>query len=304
MQYKKDELKDYIEKSEIREYSRDIKVRLSSDLAKKYDAGEYDLMLKKFQDNYDFIKLLNIKYPGNAEPNLYIYIVPDDEYVNLLNFPAIFNKGTGGGRPVPCYDLDGFNRAYGTSQNLMLNGRAERWNIAFEENNIHELSHLVHGQFFDGDSVLGEGFAETLPLYGLNYEEVFDDHRRALLELKEDEILSAQELLNQSKEGKFGATSINNHQGCTYRHSYISSYLFVRGCIEQIERKFNVTKLEAFQKFLEIVKTSNYTQEWRILDIGDKIGIDHEEILLGKTIQLNALNSLSLIEEQKKKITM
>lgn len=35
--------------------------------------------------------------------------------------PKHFDKKTGGGKPVNCYDLDGFNYAYGLSQKLLEN---------------------------------------------------------------------------------------------------------------------------------------------------------------------------------------
>lgn len=43
-------------------------------------------------------------------------------FIKLLSVPLLFTKDQkGGGRPVKCYDLDGFNLAYGVSQNLLEN---------------------------------------------------------------------------------------------------------------------------------------------------------------------------------------
>lgn len=87
-------------------------------------------------------------YPANANPIFYVYIVPDNNFQELLNFPL--NRNTkGGGRPVTCFDLDGFSTAYGISNNLLENrGKSS---LMTKENNIHEFAHLVHGIFFEKD---------------------------------------------------------------------------------------------------------------------------------------------------------
>ena len=116
--YKKDLLKEYINLSELRIYNERIKVRLSSDLSIKYDKGIYEKYLSNMYSCLLKLDCINIKYPSNSNPILYVYIVPDDSYSELLNIPKIFDKGIGGGKPVLCYDLDGFNSAYGLSHNI------------------------------------------------------------------------------------------------------------------------------------------------------------------------------------------
>lgn len=115
----------------------------------------------------NMINTLEIKYPGNANPVFYIYIVPDDNYSKLLKIPSTFDKGKGGGKPVRCYDLDGFNSAYGLSQNMLENKLDKDKNISRIENKIHELSHIIHSQFFLINQTICEGFAEALPLFAL-----------------------------------------------------------------------------------------------------------------------------------------
>ena len=127
--YQKDVLREYISKSELRVFSEKIKVRLSKELAEKYDNGSYNNYLSNMQKCLDMIDTLNIQYPGNAHPVLYVYIVPDNSYSELLRIPKIFDKGAGGGKPVPCYDLDGFNSAYGLSQNILENRPEEETKI-------------------------------------------------------------------------------------------------------------------------------------------------------------------------------
>ena len=289
--YDKDYLKEYIDSSELRVFSDNIKVRLSKELAIKYDNNVYYNYLKRVQEQFDMLNELNIVYPGNAHPILYIYIVPDDNYQILLSFPKKFDKKTGGGRPVNCYDIDGFNKAYGTSQNKIEN-YPENINIAREENNIHELSHLIHSQFFDKSNILREGFAEVIPLYVLGYEDLYDEHRNMIINLKDEEILTPQELTNSEKDNSFGTTAVIPNKTCSFRHSYISSYLFVRGCFEIIENKYNLSKKEATQYFLEMIKNTNSYSEWLIYEIANYLDINKDELLNTKTIQMNAINSI------------
>lgn len=292
--YQKDILKEYILNSEIRKFSKEIKVRLSKDLAIKYDKGLYKNALLNIQNNLKMINSLNIHYPANANPILYVYIVPDDRYAQLLRMPKHFDKGMGGGKPVNCYDLDGFNRAYGLSQNLLENKSLDV-EISKKVNEIHELSHIIHSQFFSKNRTICEGFAEALPLYALELEELFDDHRNIILQLDENQILSAQELLASEKDGSYGVAEALPNKSCSFRYSYISSYLFVRGYLETLVELYDISKAEATQKFLEIIRQNNYINEWLIFDIAKDIGISPETLLNSKDIHTKSLNSIKLI---------
>ncbi len=292
--YQKDALREYILNSEIRVFSKEIKVRLSKDLAVKYDEGLYQNALLNIQNNLQLINSLNIRYPANANPILYVYIVPDDKYAKLLGIPKRFDRGTGGGKPVSCYDLDGFNSAYGLSQNLLENKTLDM-EISKKENEIHELSHIIHSQFFSKNQTICEGFAEALPLYTLGFEELFDEHQNILLHLDENKILSAQELLDSEKDESYGVYEALPNKSCSFRYSYISSYLLVRGCLETLKEEYDISKTEATQRFLEIVKQSKCTNEWLIFDIANAIGISEEILLNGKDIQKKALASIKLM---------
>lgn len=289
--YEKNKLKEYIKNSELRVFNKDIKVRLSKELAIKYDKGYYNEYLNNISKYIKMIKILNIKYPGNAKPVLYVYIVPDNNYRELLGIPEKYDNGKGGGKPVMCYDLDGFSSAYGLSQNILENKNKET-DISKVENEIHELSHIVHSQFFNKNLIISEGFAEALPLYGLNMEKDFTEHKNALLNLEEEQILSVQEILKLEKDGTFGIETILQNKTCSFRISYISSYLFVRGCMEIIAKKFDLKKEDAVQRFLEIVRESECINEWLIFDIADALDLSREELLNGKQIELEALKSL------------
>lgn len=297
--YKKDMLREYIKSSQVRVFSDRMKVRLSKELSVKYDNGSYFNYLSNMDKYFKMIDTLGIKYPGNAHPILYVYIVPDDSYSELLGIPAIYDNGKGGGKPVKCYDLDGFNSAYGLSQNILENKPREETSISKIENEIHELAHIIHSQFFGKNLILQEGFAEALPLYALGFEDIFHEHRNLLVNLSENDILSAQEIINSENDNSYGAEEFLPNKSCSFRKSYVSSYLFVRGCMEIISKKYNLSKAETVQHFLEIVKVSDCYDEWLIYDIADAISIPRDELLTGKELQLSVIESLSNIQETK-----
>lgn len=287
--YKTDKLKEYIEQSEILIINKDLHIHLSKDLLKKYDAGIYSEGIKHIVSCINKIKKLQIKYPANAKPIFYVYIVPNENFRELLNYPSHI-KTKGGGRPVTSYDLDGFNEAYGISSNLLEN--QTKPNIMQEVNTIHELAHLVHSMFFNKDRLISEGFAEALPLYTMEYENIWEEHQQMLKELPEDKILSAQQLIEITSNNNFNIGAVMPNKSCSFDCSYISSYLFVRGCLEAIASKFNINKVEATQKFLEIVKQSNSYNQWLIYDIANAIGIPQEKLLNSKEIQINTISNL------------
>jgi hypothetical protein len=124
------------------------------------------------------INHLCLQYPANANPIFYVYLVPDEDFIDLLQYPHKTRRG--GGKPVSSYDINGFNSAYGLSQNMFENTYDEEPSISRTVNDIHELTHLVHSQFFNKNRFISEGFAETLPLYSMDYERKFDEHRSIL----------------------------------------------------------------------------------------------------------------------------
>lgn len=291
--FQKDLLREYINHSELRAFNDRIKVRLSKELAQKYDAGSYTNALNNMDKCFKMIEALPIQYPGNANPIFYVYIVPDDDYAAYLRFPSVYDQGEGGGKPVRCYDLDGFNFAYGLSQNMLENEPTDENDISKIVNEIHELAHIVQGQFFHGNQIICEGFAEALPLYVLNLEDKFDEHRNSLLQLKKDQIFCAQEILDSERNDSFGAEAILPVESCSFRISYISSYLFVRGCMEAIVKKHHLSKEQSVQYFLEILKQCECANEWLIFEIADALDLSRDELLDGKQMQLDILQTLS-----------
>lgn len=297
--YQKDELRAYIEQSDFRVFNEQMKVRLSKELAEKYDQGCYDNYLKSIYQHFQLISTLNIRYPGNANPILYIYIVPDDNYATLLRVPAKYDKGTGCGKCRGCYDLDGFRLAYCFNQRMALDYPEEETDIAKIVNDNHEIAHVIHSNFFGGSQLLQEGFAEAIPLYALGYEEKFPVHQNMIASLQDHQILSAAEVIQQERDGSFGVESLLPIDRCSFRLSYVSSYLFVRGIMEFIRAKYQLSKAEAVQKFLEIVHQSDCSNEWRIYDIANALGIPQDELLHGKDLQRSVIRGMAKEEAKK-----
>lgn len=296
LEYPKDKLQEYIDNSELRVYSANIKVRLSKELSLKYDKGAFNEYLKYTENCIETLKKLNIKNPYNSKPIYYIYIVPVNSYTELLNYPKKFNKGNGGGKPVISRDLDSFRYAFGISDNICENFSKNDINIASYENDIHELSHLIHSIFYTNDLLLDEGFAEALPLYGLDLEHKYISHKEALINLKEKDIYTVEELLEQEENNSFGDKYLLPNKTCSFRLSYISSYLFVRGCIETIEKKFKISKIDSINYFLEMIYKCNFINAWRIFSIADQLGLDKEELYSGKSLQIQVLESIKNCE--------
>ena len=59
-----------------------------------------------------------------------------------------------------------------------------------------------------------------------------------------------------------------------------------------IEKKFKLHKIEAMQKFLEIIKNSNYYNEWLIFDIANVLEINKEELLNKKEMQIHIIKNM------------
>ena len=291
MEYQGNKLRKYIDNSELRVYSDNLKVRLSSELAVKWDNGVYANAMKHFQEYIDEINSLNIKYPSSAKPVFYIYLVPDDNFVELLGYP--FTERKGGGKPVACFDLDGFMTAYGQSQNFAENVSAELPDISRIVNGIHEFAHNVHHQFFQNrNRYLAEGFAECLPLYTLNYENKFTEHRELVLSLEDKQIFSLKELLEMEKEGTFGRKTRIPQKSVSFDWAYISSYLWIRGYLVLLQQKFGLNKIEATQKFLEIIKSSGCFNEFLVCELADLLEYSREDFLINKTLQFIAIEDI------------
>ena len=276
-----DALREYINKSELRIISNDFRVRMSKTIAKSFDSGLYDSVLNEHKKCIRELKSLDIKYPANAKPVFYMYIVPDDRFIELLDFP--YKNTKGGGRPVASYDMDGFNSAYGTSQNLLLdNGKIS---VTKHINHIHEYAHLIHQQFRVCPRIFGEGFAELIPWYALEYEKKEPEHFKAMSAL--DKIYTANELLES-----VAFSDKVPEKTCSFQPSYISSYLLSRAIAERIRIKYKLSRKQAIQKLLELYGFTKYGKQWFILELAEILGMNAEKLLNSTEYQIKMLKQI------------
>ena len=282
-QYEEDKLKKYLEGSSVVEINKSLKLRLTSEFLEKYELGLYRDALENWIECIEEIKNVGIKYPANANPIFYIYVVPDNQFIELLNYPVEIATN-GGGNPVKAYDLDSFFVAYGTSNNLMENRK--KMSVERKINQLHELAHLVHNMFFEKEIYLKEGFTDTFALYILEYEKVYPEYIKILRTLKEEQILTARELIELGNNKKFHTPPLLPSKICSSEITYISSYLLVRGMIETIEERNHINKIQATQQFLEMMRNTRCWNEWLIFEIADFLNIPKEMLLTEKELQM------------------
>jgi len=289
--YQKNLLREYIQNSCLRIFNDSIYIRLSGNLTEIYDKWLYNNYIDSIYNAYKELLSLELKQPCNGIPNLYVYIVPDDNYAKLLSYPEKYNKWTGGWKPVKCYDIDWYLQAYGVSQNICINF-PEKPIISRIENNIHELTHIICGQFAYKWTTISEWLAEAVPLFILDHEKQFTEHRDAILSLKQEDIFTASELFSSEKDNSFWTISVNPKKTCSFRYSYISSYLFVRWLLETIVEIKWLSKIWALQYFLELLKNSEYNRDWLMLDICDDLWLDANMVINWKNLQNRAILSV------------
>lgn len=287
-EYKISPLENYIKTAKIIEINNNFKIRMNESQMENYNNHLYDTRIDLLTKLITKINTLNIKYPQNAKPVFYLYVVPKKDFRELLNFPD-YIKVDWGGKPVNCYDLDGFKDAYGESDNILL------WNtpvsIVEEANKVHELAHLIGSMFRINSTFLSEGFADAFTFYILDYENQVDDYNDLICSLKEENILSANELI-EAEKGTFNSTPMLKNKSCSFSIYYISSYLFVRGVIEAIEKNKHTNKVEAMQEFLNIEYNNHFYKHFNIFKLAEEIGIDKNTLLDKKSIQMEVINNI------------
>lgn len=117
------------------------------------------------------------------------------------------------------------------------NKPSEETNISRIENDIHELAHIIYSQLFNENQIICEVLAEALPLYFLSFEEIFDEHRNSIINLNENQIYGTQEILNSEKNNSYGVELILPNRSCSFKLSYIASYLFVMRYMKTLKQK-------------------------------------------------------------------
>lgn len=238
---------------------------------------------------------LNIKYPNLKNPKFYAYIVPNENFKEYLDFPEQFNV-KGGGKPVECFEEDGFNCAYGMSVNMLqgfVNPPMHR-----HINHIHEFAHLIQSEFFM-NRILGEGFADAFCFYTLGFEDKFLPFNQTICQLKNDDIFSVKQLMEFQKNGSFDfKRGTSQYNMCSFRLSYISSYLFVRACLEKIEKIYKCNRFQATQKFLDImfeIKSFGFNM---FCELSDKLGFDKDILINTNQEQLKIIEKIKLLNKE------
>lgn len=287
--YKISSLENYIKDTSIVNISNSFKIRMNNEELNDYNNHLYDIRIKAMKERIDKIKSLDIKYPYNSNPTFYLYIVPKENFRELLDFPS-YIKSEWGGKPVRSFDIDGFKDAYAQSNNILL------WNhpvsINEDANSVHELAHLVHGMFFNNTKFLCEGFADAITFYILDYEEEVDGYKELLLNIKEEDILNANQLIEAEDNNTFNSIPLVPNKWCSFSKYYISSYLFVRSCIEKIEKDKGLTKKEALQELLNIMYNNHSIKQNQVFRIADELNIDKDTLLNSIELQIKTLNNI------------
>ncbi len=287
--YKISSLENYIKDTSIVNISNSFKIRMNNEELNDYNNHLYDIRIKAMKERIDKIKSLDIKYPYNSNPTFYLYIVPKENFRELLDFPS-YIKSEWGGKPVRSFDIDGFKDAYAQSNNILL------WNhpvsINEDANSVHELAHLVHGMFFNNTKFLCEGFADAITFYILDYEKEVDGYKELLLNIKEEDILNANQLIEAEDNNTFNSIPLVPNKWCSFSKYYISSYLFVRSCIEKIEKDKGLTKKEALQELLNIMYNNHSIKQYQVFRIADELNIDKDTLLNSIELQIKTLNKI------------
>lgn len=99
---------------------------------------------------------------------------------------------------------------------------------------MHELAHIVHGAFFGGlGQGVSEGFAELFVHYIMNIKvEGYSDRLRAL---PESEMYTLNGLLPKDM---WNNPRLRKEKKLHFELNYMSAYLWMRGFIDEVERKF------------------------------------------------------------------
>lgn len=260
-------LKDYIKDSELRIVNDNFRIRMSPEIAKKYDAGVYNIAIADHAEAINELKQLDVQDIIGKEPIVYVYLVPDDKLQELLMYPY---PGTCGGLPVQCFDDDGLKSAFGATQSLFDIKKIP--SVLAHVNNIHEYAHLIQNQSgVEKATVFREGFAEVVPWYVLNYEDKWLEHSQDVIGTN---LYTANELL----------TSVSfldaiPKKRCHFQKSYISSYVLIRTLLEHAQKKYNLTRAEAAKLYLGIYALNPWDRHMLFRGFAKAFDMDAEKLL-------------------------
>ncbi|MBP5485719.1 MAG: hypothetical protein J6Y07_03375 [Alphaproteobacteria bacterium] len=272
-------LRDYLKNSELRIADKNLYFRMSPELAQRYDAGVYDLAVS--EQVGCIYELMSLQLLPNNDKKFYVYLVPDERFVELLLYP--YKDKEQGGRPVQCFDKDGLNIAYGSSQNLFILEKASgRLSHVMD---LHEYAHLIQYEFECKDLLFNEGFAELVPWYLLGYENRTQSHINAVLNT---DIYTAGQILGIPDV----FSDVVENRPASFQKSYISSYIFIRTIIEKIEEKYNLDKVSAAKLWLKRIQETRKNRGWLVKELAEKLGLDADKLLNTTEYQKEVLQKM------------
>ena len=272
-------LRDYLKNSELRIAERNLCFRMSPEFAQKYDAGVYNLAISEQIGCIHELMTLNLL--SNNDKKFYVYLVPDDRFVDLLVYPYKDRKQ--GGRPVQCFDKDGLNIAYGSSQNLFILEK-ESGQLSHVMD-LHEYAHLIQYEFACKHLLFNEGFAELVPWYLLDYENQIQSHINTVLN---NDIYTAGQILGTPNV----FSDVVENRPASFQRSYISSYIFIRSIIEKIQEKRNLNKIDATKLWLKWIQETKKNRGFLVMEFAEKLDLDADKLLNTTEYQKEVLQKM------------
>ena len=291
---------EYKNSSKVYVINEKLKFRIPDVLIKDYEDGKFNNYIESMTNIVNMLDTLQVKYKYDAHPVYYIYMLSIDNYKEILQIPSNFDNGTGGGRPIGCIDPDGFYKAYAVTDNFCRYSKEEYEEVFRKSNNIHEIVHLIlNNKKFNPDRYFSEGLSEAVPLYVFDMEKDFTKHRDLITNLKEEDIIPINELYEQGDNNTFGDKKLNESYACTYRASYVSSYLAIASMIDHISKEYGIDKKKATSTFLDVAESTLGGNGMFLNSFASKIGMDFNTLYFGKEYQLEYINKVKEYSNNK-----
>jgi hypothetical protein len=262
---------------EMRVIDSNFKVAIQNEYQKMFDNNEAALFIERIKCSIESVLMVPINY--QTEPNFTFFVIQNGEVFQRL---------------TSCPFPGGMCVAPNRSTTLVVDDKyffstRSKWdNIGL----IHELSHIVHGFFFNKLYPISEGFAEVFPFYILDMEKDDPRHLELLRTLSKAEIITIEQI---RQHGMFTENMLKP-QRVQYMKSYISMYLFMRGYIQRLEKINNLDKVAAINLLLAEFQKTDVLEDFnlRIEYIARLINTSFDSILYSKEIQMQALVDMEL----------
>ncbi len=255
--------------------SPNMQIMLKQDEYKKFKERGAECFISRMLKNFHNISTLKFELP--QPPKLTFYVLKHgSEYKQMSGLP--FESGMGGGDGLGTSALvvddvwffDDTGNGYG----------CDRVTIGL----THELAHIILNAYPKNNynEAFEEGWAELVPQY-LAEMEMGDEIRTNIIKtLKNDDIYELEWLMDNCMYCD------EKSMVAQHRKTYISMYLWMRGYVHEIEQKYGLDKMSAFnfmmKKWSAMPKFAT-REEW-MTAIGNIIDMSGEDVLHSKKLQL------------------